>query len=147
MLAIAVLLPIALVIAREPTVARIRVVLITVVGTWLLSTVLFVLLLHDPSSIFTLYFFFLIVVPALSVPAAALLATRLAGAKDQLVAAFILGVVGWFVGVVVAVVIDELCVTVLLPRYTWDYAEALAAPASYAAVAALIACTGARRTA
>lgn len=51
------------------------------------------------------------------------------------------------VGVIVAVVIDELCLTVLLPRYTWDYAEALAAPASYAALAALIACTGGRRTA
>jgi hypothetical protein len=146
MLAIAVLLPIALLIAPEPTFARIRNVVVTALGTWLLSTVLFVLLLHDPSSIFTLYFFFLIVVPALSVPAAAVLATRLAGAKGQLVSAVILGVIGWFAGVVVAVLIDELCVAALVPRYTWDYAEALAAPASYAALAALTACIGGRRT-
>lgn len=146
MVAIAAVIPIALAIARDPTVAGIRAVVVTVAGTWLVATVALAGLLHDPSNLFTFFLFFLVIAPALSIPVGAFLATRLTGARGHLISAFMLGVAGWFAGVVAMLVIDEISLAALWSRYTRDYAVVLALPATYAALAALTASSLHRRT-
>lgn len=146
MLAVTVLVPMGLAIARDPTVIGIRAILGAIAATWLVATVGLVWLLHDPSDLFTFYLYFVVVVPAFAVPTAALVAARLVGARGQLLSAFMLGLVGWFVGVFMTLVIDEVGLATW-PRYTWIYAELLAVPASYAALSALIASRLGRRTA
>jgi hypothetical protein len=115
---------------------------VTVLATWLFATVALSWLLPDPSDISAFYLFFLVVVPGMTIPVAALVATRMVRIRGRLVSAVVLSSVGWIVGLVVGLIVGSLGsphAAIELPYYFWMYALDLALPATYAACAAIVA--------
>jgi hypothetical protein len=137
--AVAMLAPIAVVIARDRSARALLTTIATVAATWLVATFALSWLVGDPSDLYAFYLMFLVVVPAISVPVAALVATRVAGVRGQLISSLVLGVLGWALGVIVLFAIERRGVACQRPGDVWIYAELLALPASYAAIGAIVA--------
>ena len=115
---------------------------ITVLATWLFAIVALSWLLPDPSDISAFYLFFLVVVPGMTIPISALVATRIVRIPGRLVAAVVLSLVGWIAGLAAGLIVGALGsahTAVELPYYFWIYALDLALPATYAACAAIVA--------
>ena len=115
---------------------RLLVLLPTIITTWLVVTFALAYMLPDPSDISTWFLFFLIIIPSLGIPFAAVVATRLAKLRGHFSEALAMALLGWIVGLVVSFLVDMAFVHHGLPYYFWDYAEALALPACYAGSAA-----------
>lgn len=113
-----------------------RSLIITVLATWLTATA--TMSGVDPSDIGAFFFVFLVVAPCLSIPTAAIVATRLVRARGQLVAALSLSWLGWIAGVVVLFLLAAQ-VAAGWPKHFWDYALLLALPAIYSACGAVVA--------
>src|SRR5678816_2073068 len=77
-----------------------RAVLVTLFATWAVAVLLMRWLLPDPTDIYWALFVFLIVLPGACIPFAAILATWLIDGHRRLVAALLLGGLGWLVGLV-----------------------------------------------
>ncbi len=108
----------------------------TILATWLVTTFALTYLLPDPSDLTAFYFYFLVVVPSLGIPLAALLATRLAKLRGHLLSVVGMALLGWIAGLVVGLLLELYVARDGLPYYFWAYAAGLALPACYAGSAA-----------
>jgi hypothetical protein len=115
---------------------RVRVLLPTILVTWLVTTFALAYMLSDPSDLTAFYFFFLVVTPSIGITLAAVLATQLAKLRGHLLSVLGMALLGWIAGLVVGLLSDMYIVDGGLPSYFWVYASALALPATYAGSAA-----------
>jgi hypothetical protein len=111
--------------------------IVTALATWVLATGVMEWFVPDPSFIYPVLLFFFVIVPVVGSIAAAVIATRLVPTRGRLISALLLALLGWIAALVVGAWLDMNAHAA--GRYLWDYAEALALPASWSASAAVVA--------
>ena len=109
---------------------------VTAATTWLIAAAALHLWCPDPSDIVAGLMFVVFMLPMITVPLAGVLAARLAGRREQTVAAAMLGFVGHVIGVIALFKVDAPDVSGFLGDLML-----IAPPALYASAAATIAST------
>ncbi len=95
-------LPAAILLGAKRMAAGTRVaLLVTIALTWTAATLAYAWFCPDPSDLSAVIRFFLIILPALAIPTAAFVATRIVHRPGETIAAMLLGMLGWIVGIVV----------------------------------------------
>jgi hypothetical protein len=134
---VAVVAPIAVFVLGGRLAAGARAALVvSALATWLAVSAAMTWLVPDPSHLGSLLFFYLLVMPCLGVPVAALAATRLVRPRGRLGSALLLAALGWLVGLFLVFFLSSLLGA---PPHFRDHAFSLALPALYAASGAVVA--------
>ncbi len=103
-------------------------------ATTVMSTIAYYWACPDPSDIVAVLRFYLLILPCVLVPVAAVVATRLARRPGELVAAGVLALLGWILGLVILRVVPVYAAGDLAGRVL-----DVAPPAVYAACGAVLA--------